>query len=287
MSKDYSVLFEKWQGFYVERLTKVDTQSKVIITLKPEAMPLCRGCGKQTDKIHEYQTRLIRDLPAFESKVFLIVHTRRVSCPTCGNLNEQIPWLSPYARYTKRLADSVGRMCIFATIKDTASFYGLSRKTVKAMDKAYLQRTVPKVNLDGIKVIAMDEFAIEKGHRYATVVIEPNRKQVLWIGRGRSRKSVHPFFELLGDENCKKLEAVAMDMNSSYERKVWEHCPNAKIVYDLFHVVAKFGREVIDRVRVDEANRLKDDKKARKIVKGSRWLLLRNKENIKKSRRPC
>ena len=57
--------------------------------------------------------------------------------------------------------------------------------------------------------------------------------------------------------------------------------PKAGVVDDdLFHVVAKYGREVIDRVRVDEANRVKHDKKARKVIKGSRWLLLRNKENI-------
>lgn len=283
MSEDYTVLFEEWQGFYVESVSKGEGKNTIIITLKPEGLAVCRRCNRRVEKVHEYHTRLIRDLPAFESEVFLMVHTRRVSCQRCGTLTEKIPWLSPYARYTNRLADSVGRMCVFATIKDTAEYYGLSRKTVKAMDTAYLYRTVPAVNLDGIRMIAMDEFAIAKGHRYATVVIEPNRKQVLWIGRGRSRESVHPFFELLGEENCKKLRAVAMDMNSSYEQEVWEHCPNAKIVYDLFHVVAKFGREVIDRVRVDEANRLRDDKKARQVVKGSRWLLLRNKENIKKN----
>ena len=60
------------------------------------------------------------------------------------------------------------------------------------------------------------------------------------------------------------------------------HCPQAQIVYDLFHVVAKYGREVIDRVRVDEANRLKDDKPARKVIKGSRWLLLKNAANIER-----
>ena len=72
-----------------------------------------------------------------------------------------------------------------------------------------------------------------------------------------------------------------MDMNASYEQVIRRHAPQAAIVYDLFHVVAKFGREVIDRVRVDEANRLRHDKKARKIVKTARWLLLRNRQNIK------
>ncbi|MEM9605132.1 MAG: transposase, partial [Pseudomonadota bacterium] len=58
------------------------------------------------------------------------------------------------------------------------------------------------------------------------------------------------------------------------------HCPNARVVYDLFHVVAKFGREVIDRVRVDQANRLRENRPARRAVKRSRWLLLRNPENL-------
>lgn len=42
-----------------------------------------------------------------------------------------------------------------------------------------------------------------------------------------------------------------MDMKTTFDLEVQEHCPNARIVYDLFHVVAKFGREVMDRVRVD------------------------------------
>ncbi len=51
-------------------------------------------------------------------------------------------------------------------------------------------------------------------------------------------------------------------------------------MYDLFHVVAKFGREVMDRVRVDQANRLKLDKKARQWIKRSRWVLLKNRDNL-------
>ena len=71
-----------------------------------------------------------------------------------------------------------------------------------------------------------------------------------------------------------------MDMNTAYDLEVKQHCPHAEVVYDLFHVVAKYGREVIDRVRVDEANRLKADQPARRVVKTARWLLLRNRENV-------
>ena len=71
-----------------------------------------------------------------------------------------------------------------------------------------------------------------------------------------------------------------MDMNGAFDEEVRAHCPRAEVVYDLFHVVAKYGREVIDRVRVDEANRLRQDRPATKLIKGSRWLLLRNRENV-------
>ncbi len=139
------------------------------------------------------------------------------------------------------------------------------------------------VDLSGVWVIGMDEFAIQKGHRYATVVVDPQTRRVLWVGRGRGRKDVRPFFELLGPEGCARLEAVAMDMSAAYEEEVRERCPNAKIVWDLFHVAAKYGREVIDRTRVDEANRLRQDTNARKVVKGTRWLLLRNQRNLRKA----
>jgi len=126
----------------------------------------------------------------------------------------------------------------------------------------------------------MDEFAIQKGHRYATVVIEPLRKRVLWVGRGRDRACMKAFFALLGPERAARIRAVAMDMHAAFYLEVQVHCPNAEIVFDLFHVVAKYGREVIDRVRVDEANRLRRDKRARKVIKSTRWLLLRNRCNL-------
>ena len=84
----------------------------------------------------------------------------------------------------------------------------------------------------------------------------------------------------MGERICLQIEAVALDMNSALDREIQKHCPNAKMVYDLFHVVAKFGREVVDRVRVDQANQLHKDPSGRRIIKRSRWLLLRNRQNL-------
>jgi len=230
----------------------------------------CSGCGEGTRAVHDLAERRVRDLPLFEHRVELIVPRVRVACGQCGPKLEQLAWLAPYARLTRRLADSVARLCRVASILHVARFFELDWKTVKACDYVSLQQQLGPVDLDDVRVIALDEFAIQKGHRYATVIVEPLRKRVLWVGRGRGREDIRPFFKLLGAPRCQALQAAVMDMNAGYEREVQAHCPNAAIVFDLFHVVAKYGREVIDRVRVDRANELRADRRGRRVIKGAR-----------------
>lgn len=279
----------RWEGYTVGTVGRFEAGEKgphaeVWIELLPiGGRPMvCDGCGEAVERVHEVSERWVRDLPIFDARTHLRVHRRRVSCPRCGPKLERLSWLGRYARATDRLARSVGRLCEVLPIKHVADHYGLGWDQVKAIDKACLKRTLGPADLEGVEQLAMDEFAIQKGHRYATVVIEAPTRRVLWVGRGRRREDVRPFFELLGEAGRAGVRAVAMDMNAAYDREVRAQCPNARVVYDLFHVVAKYGREVVDRVRVDEANRLRDDKPAREVVKSSRWLLLRNKRNLKR-----
>ena len=241
---------------------------------------VCSGCGELSSAVHETEERWVRDLPLLDAETRLLVHRRRVQCAGCGPKLERLSWLEPYARVTRRLAESVAQLCRVLPIRHVASFYGLSWDTVKAIDRAWLERHLEPQVVEPVDTILMDEFALTKGHRYATVVVDPRRKRVLWVGRGHTREAVRPFFELLGPRGCRRLRAVGIDMNAAYEKEVRLHCPQAEIVYDLFHVVAKYGREVIDRVRVDEANRLRHDRPARRLVKTARWLLLRNAEHL-------
>lgn len=274
-----------WEGYRVAgtKTASSGNQKRVEIELIPlhRNEMICGTCGQVCASVHETTKRIVRDLPILDCHTYLIVHRRRVLCPQCGPALEQLSWLAKYSRVTARLAASVAKLCEVVAVKHVAAYLGLSWDQVKEIDKRSLKERVGNVDLSNLEIIGMDEFALHKGHRYATVIVEPNRKEVLWVGKGRSRESIRPFFELLGDDGCKRLKAVVMDMNASYEQEIKEHASQAQIVYDLFHVVAKYGREVIDRVRVDEANRLKDDKKARKVVKTARWLLLRNSRNVK------
>lgn len=276
-----------WEGYQVGLVRRVGAETpgdrtRVLIELRVDrSRPgICGGCGDCVRQVHDYQDRCVRDLPILEGDTYLFIRRRRLACGRCGAKLERLNWLEPYGRVTNRLAEAVARLCKVLPIKHVAEHYSLGWELVKNIDKAWLQKELGPPDLEGVEQIVMDEFAIQKGHRYATVVVDAQTKRVLWVGRGRGREDVRPFFDLLGPDGRAGVRAVGIDMNAAYELEVRQWCPNAQIVYDLFHVVAKYGREVIDRVRVDEANRLREDKKARQVVKGSRWLLLRNRENI-------
>lgn len=255
-------------------------RGKLLIHLEPSDKGMrCSRCDTVSHSVHDTVHRRIRDLPLLDWDVVLIVPRRRLWCERCGGPHlEALDWLSPHRRVTRRLEEVIGRLSRVMPLKQVAAFYGVGWHTVKAIDLAMLQRQVEEPNWQEIEYLGMDEFALHKGHRYATVIVEPLRRQVLWVGQGRSREAIRPFFEGMEEASRRRIKAVVMDMNTAFDLEVQAHCPNAEVVYDLFHVVTKYGREVIDRVRVDEAHRVRHDRQARKVIKSSRWLLLRNRE---------
>ncbi len=144
----------------------------------------------------------------------------------------------------------------------------------------------PEDHLDGIRRIAVDEFALHLGRAYATVVLDLERKRVVWIARGRDAGVLRGFFTALRRMRCAKLEAAAVDMWQAYGNEIRAHCPQVRLVYDFCHIVVIYGREVVDRVRVDETNRLAKAacpdpiRDARRVIKGARLLLLRNRSSL-------
>lgn len=277
-----------WDGYRVDRVVWPEGDGRTVsLYLKPTAKAMhCEQCGARCRQVHETTVRRVRDLPLFEYRVVLHVPRRRLWCERCGGPRlERLGWLGRYQRVTDRLAQACSQLLQSSNVQAVARFFDLGWHTVKTVDKARLRASIPEPDWSRIEYLAMDEFALHKGHRYATVVVDPISRQVLWLGLGRSRETARAFFEQLPEGAAQRIKAVAIDMTTAYELEIRAHCPQAEIVYDLFHVVAKYGREVIDRVRVDQANRLRQDRPARKVIKSSRWLLLRNRDNLDRQQR--
>lgn len=243
-------------------------------------MPICGGCEQPTPLIHDRTIRLVRDRDILDPRVQFSLPVRRVDCLTCGRRTEKIDWLLLRSRLTRRMAAWIETLLALLPISHISRLTGLHWHNIKALDKRRLQDMVGDFSPGDVRRLAMDEFALHRGHRYATLIMDAERTRVLWVGEGNSRQAIRPFFEQLG-KRCQQIEAVAMDMNTAFDREVKQHCPQAEVVFDLFHVVALYGSKVIDRIRVDQANAQRDDRPARKVIKRSRWLLLRNKENLK------
>ena len=153
---------------------------------------------------------------------------------------------------------------------------------MKAINKAGLEAAHGRTDYSNLRILAIDEIAVKKGHNYMTVVLDYITGRVVWVGEGRSKETLDEFFGDMTAEQKAGIEAVAMDMWEPFINRFKEHCPQAKIVFDLFHLVKAFG-EVIDEVRRSEfaaASKAEKD-----VFKGTRYLLLGNKGNLGKSQR--
>jgi transposase len=269
-----------------QTVVELATHVEAVITLAPieGARPFCSVCGENSRRLHMYGTRRVRDLNLAHARVDLVVPNRKLRCANCRTIRtEGHSFLGSYRRYTLRFERAVAELCRHLPIKQVAEHFGLSWHAVKEIDKRRLVRDVGTPCYDGLRLLAVDEVAVHKGHTYLTTVLDLETGRIVWVGKGRTEATLASFFEELTEEQRKSIEAVATDMAAGFRNAVEKACPKAALVYDLFHVVAKYSREVVDVVRLEEAK--KQDEAGRKLIKGSRYLLLKNPPNLLRSQR--
>ena len=294
-----------WDGFEIVEWTTEETlepdafglpAKRLIITLTSaaEAVKRCSRCGSPVEAVHDVTERRVRDLPLMGRDVWLVFPQTRLQCPRCGPTNEQVPWLDRYQRMTKRLAETLARLAQVLGVSAVATLFHLGWDTVKLVHARALAAwlgPMDAADFSAVRRIAIDEFAIHKGQTYATLVVDADTKRVLWVARGRDAGALDGFFAALGPAGCARLEAVVLDLAIPFVAAVQAHCPRAAIVYDLFHALQRYTAQVLDRVRMDEANRIaRPDRHAwrrpaerlrRHLTgKGVRWLLLSAGPNL-------
>jgi len=194
----------------------------------------------------------------------------------------KIDFAAPRQGYIKRLGKYVLTLLRHATMKDVARLVGLGWDAVKAIQKRHLTKRFRLPRLKGVRRIAIDEICIGKGHRYLTVVLDLDSGKVLFVGDGKGADALKPFWKRV--KRCKqcKIRSVAIDMSPAYISAVSVNAPHARIVFDRFHIV-KLCNEMLSKLRralYHEATELMH----KNVLKGTRWLLLKNPENLNTSR---
>lgn len=133
--------------------------------------------------------------------------------------------------------------------------------------------------MDNIHAILVDETSIGKGHSYLTVVLNAETGEVLHLAEGKRKSSLEGFFDKLSDNQKANIQAVGIDRSGSYKSVVKEQIPEARIVYDKFHIVSNYN-DVIDEIRREEW-RQTEEKEDKNFIKGQRFNLFKNPWNLK------
>jgi transposase len=221
----------------------------------------------------------VRDLGIADWRIYLEFTRWRVWCPRCrGVFVEQLDWLAKNPRYTQRFALHVGGLCRDMTNKAVGEIERLHHSTVKDLDKIYMQQQVKRAGAPSPRAIGVDEIAIRKGHDYRIVVSDLERGRPIWVGgAGRKEADFDRFFAELGAKKAARIEIAAMDMWKPFRNSLARNAPQARVVFDKFHIMRHLS-DALDEVRRSEYRRLSG--KDRAFIKGQRYTLLSHRENL-------
>ena len=222
--------------------------------------------------------RQIKCVPIGARPVILEMTVQRLECKDCGAVRqENIHFVRGKERYTCRMKRFVLDLCKIGTIADVAKLVCMSWDTVKDILKSELGRKYSRPDLKGLRYIGIDEFAVAKGHIYMTIVADLETGRIVYVGNGKGADALDGLWPKLRRAGC-RIEAVSSDLSEAFISAVKEHLPDAAQVYDHFHIV-KLMNEKLDKVRRDTYNQEADENK-RRLIKGQRWLLLANGDNL-------
>lgn len=241
----------------------------------------CSVCRSRRVIRRGSRERRFRGLPIGSRRTWIILPVPRLECKACGAVRQaEVPFAPGQHGYTKRFGRYVLELTAHMTMWDVARHLGVSWNQVKAILKAALERRFSRPSLKSLRLIAIDEISIGRGHRYLTIVLDLERGAVVFVGDGKGADALQPFWRRLRRARV-QIEAVATDMSPAYISAVRAHLPQATLVFDPFHVIKLMNDKLSDLRRDVQRGA---EEKAKQVLKGTRWLLLKGSERLDETR---
>jgi transposase len=281
MSND---IITQWLNLPQVSVSKIDIvgNTTIIYLVRENGNFVCSCCRQTVGQGYDCRTQYIRDLSCFEYNTYLCLDKFRIYCPSCGVRVEELSFARVFSHCTVRFEDYIAKLCSILPVSQVAELTGLDWKTVKEIDKRYLTEKFSHPDYSCLELLAIDEISYKSGHKYLTIVLDLIKTRVVWVGQGRSKATLDKFFCEIGADNAKNICAIATDMWDPYLASICQYAPQAKVVFDKFHVIAEYNR-MIDRIRNEEYSIA--SKSGKKAIKGSRYLLLTNEQNLGKDQK--
>lgn len=252
----------------------------MVCDVKPaNRIPRCSECGRRVRGGYDKRSRTWRHLDLAGMKTMLRYEIRRVDCPRCGVRVEQVPWAAAASSFTLPFEEHAAYLAQQCSKTTVTKLMRIAWRTVGTIIRRVVDRHEEESadRLDGLRVIGIDELSYRRHHKYVTVVIDHDRGEIVWASEGKNAATLRRFFEELGPERCAELEAVTIDLSKAYIKAVTDASPQARIIFDRFHV-QRLAHDALDEVRRSEVRNAVGEGKA--ALKKTRWALQKNPWNL-------
>jgi transposase len=252
------------------------------VPIRPRAngRPVCSGCGKRRPGYDRLAPRRFEYVPLWQIAVVFVYAMRRVDCPRCGVIVEQVPWATGKSHLTTSYQWFLATWARRLSWKEVAGVFHTSWEHVRDSVKHAVWWGLANRDLTDARAIGVDEIQWQRGHHYLTLVyqIDAGCRRLLWIGRERTEASLRNGLDLLGDTFCAGLQFVCSDLWQPYLKVLAQQAGEAIHVLDRFHIMKQLGK-AIDDIRAAEVKRLQRDG-YEPLLTHSRWCLLKRPENL-------
>ncbi len=250
---------------------------------QPRERLRCSQCGSPAVWVRGRTERIFRTVPIGMKPTSIVLEVPRVGCLRChANQQVKVGFADPKKRYTRSFERYALELSRRMTIQDVADHLQVGWDTIKDIQVKNLKRRFANPKLHKLKQIAIDEINIGKGHHYLTIVLNLVTGAIVFVGDGKGVDSLEIFWKRLRRSRA-KIQAVATDMSAAYIRAVRDNIPKAVHVFDHFHVIKLFN-DKLSAFRRQLYHEASTDRE-RLILKGTRWLLLKNPENLDEGRK--
>lgn len=220
---------------------------QIEVQLRPNARLLRCPCGKQQRAIYDRRRRRWRHLDLATAQLWLVYDIRRLNCPDCGIVTEELPWARPGARHTRDFENTVLWLAQRTDRTSVATLMRCAWETVTAIINRGVAELLDARRLHRLYRIGVDEICYRHPHKYLTVIGDHDTGTVIDVQPGRSRESLTNFYTSQPDSITAGIHTVSMDVSSIYTAATREHLPAATICYDGFHILQWVNR-ALDRV---------------------------------------
>jgi len=275
-----------YHGFGIRGYEHVRTyyeEGGIIFKIRQQRNELrCPCCGSRDVTCRGQVERPFKSLPIGLKPVSILLAIQRVWCVACDVVRQvRIGFADQRRTYTRSFERYALELLRHMTIQDVAEHLGVSWDVIKDIEKRNLKKRFSRPKLRKLKRIAIDEISIGRGHHYLTIVLDLITGTVVFVGDGKGSDALAPLWTKLKRSRA-KIKAVAIDMSPAYISAVMENLKEATIVFDHFHVIKLFNEKLSDFRRTLYHQALTQEEKH--VIKGTRWLLLKNPENLDETR---